>query len=98
MTAEADIFELAACYGVRTNIFYPNPQKDPTPGLKYCLGCPIMLICRNYAFQNNEVYGIWGGMTESERKKAVRRCKNDPMAVANPQELKKLTLFRELKS
>ena len=32
-----------------------------------CARCPVELECREYALGRREPYGIWGGMTESER-------------------------------
>ena len=35
---------------------------------KYCTGCPVMGLCNTYALVHHE-RGIWGGMTEAERKR-----------------------------
>ncbi|EME22623.1 WhiB family transcriptional regulator [Rhodococcus triatomae] len=34
-----------------------------------CLVCPALLPCRRYALEANEPYGVWGGMSESERRR-----------------------------
>jgi WhiB family redox-sensing transcriptional regulator len=33
-----------------------------------CAECPVQIECRNYALEIREQYGIWGGMTENERR------------------------------
>jgi WhiB family redox-sensing transcriptional regulator len=32
-----------------------------------CHHCPVQKICLVYAMDNNETYGIWGGLTRAER-------------------------------
>ncbi len=33
-----------------------------------CAHCPVRALCRAYAMQADEAYGIWGGTTERERQ------------------------------
>lgn len=44
---------------------------------KMCRQCPVITQCRAHALQVGEPYGIWGGLSESERelmlKGSVRR-------------------------
>lgn len=35
---------------------------------KYCGMCPVQRECANYAIVANEAYGIWGGLTASQRQ------------------------------
>ena len=37
--------------------------------VKACEGCPIKRDCGQYALEFAEEYGVWGGMTASERAK-----------------------------
>lgn len=39
---------------------------------KICQGCPIIAECLQYALDNNETYGTWGGKTASERSNIKR--------------------------
>nr|WP_187702799.1 WhiB family transcriptional regulator [Dietzia sp. SLG310A2-38A2] len=32
-----------------------------------CQGCPVFDPCRQFAMESKELYGVWGGTTESER-------------------------------
>ncbi len=34
---------------------------------KICLGCPVILQCREWALDKHEFFGVWGGMTSDER-------------------------------
>lgn len=49
-------------------------EEDPYPALAICNGedgrpvCPIRQKCLEFALYNNEKYGVWGGMSEADRK------------------------------
>lgn len=49
-------------------------EEDPGPVLGICNGeydgvvCPIRQECLEFALYNNEKYGVWGGMSEQDRK------------------------------
>lgn len=38
-----------------------------------CTGCPVRTECLAYALDHRVEYGIWGGMTERERRALLRR-------------------------
>jgi WhiB family redox-sensing transcriptional regulator len=40
---------------------------------KLCAGCPVLAECRAHAMANRELYGVWGGLTESERHRLAGR-------------------------
>jgi WhiB family redox-sensing transcriptional regulator len=37
-----------------------------------CYSCPVRLDCLADAMENREEFGVWGGMTERERRKLLR--------------------------
>ena len=37
-----------------------------------CRRCPVLEQCRRHALEVQEPYGIWGGLTEYERQRALR--------------------------
>jgi WhiB family redox-sensing transcriptional regulator len=41
-----------------------------------CLGCPVLGLCRAYAVENGERYGVWGGMSEYERMPEAARIRS----------------------
>ncbi|MFI2222456.1 MULTISPECIES: WhiB family transcriptional regulator [unclassified Rhodococcus (in: high G+C Gram-positive bacteria)] len=36
-----------------------------------CAACPVIDWCRDYALTTREPYGVWGGMSESDRRKSA---------------------------
>ena len=38
-----------------------------------CLGCPVRTECLGDALDNRVEFGVWGGMTERERRALLRR-------------------------
>jgi WhiB family redox-sensing transcriptional regulator len=66
----------AACRGPNQAIFFPPAQFERRSekrlrekrAKEICSECPVQIDCRNYALEIREQYGIWGGMTENERR------------------------------
>jgi WhiB family redox-sensing transcriptional regulator len=38
-----------------------------------CRDCPALLACRDHALTHGEVYGVWGGLGEQERRMQLVR-------------------------
>lgn len=67
--------EWAACRDADPDLFFPNPTDyDRIAAAKrICDRCPSVGACAEYAISINERNGIWGGMTEDERRLYRRR-------------------------
>lgn len=70
----------AGCRGANPDLFVSDPWKE-TPedrehresiAKRYCYACPVQESCREYALQNRPA-GIWGGLTDKERRQAGAR-------------------------
>lgn len=59
--------EGGACFGMNTNLFYPERGESPNPAKAVCGGCPVRGQCLAWAFAAHEAHGIWGGKTPQER-------------------------------
>lgn len=60
----------AACIGMEDWIFFPSPG-DATVvrwAKKVCRGCPVMQECQDWALSRGEEYGIWGGLSDRDRR------------------------------
>jgi WhiB family transcriptional regulator, redox-sensing transcriptional regulator len=60
--------ELAACRGAVLDLFFPERGESAEPVRRVCARCPVRQPCLDYAITNRIVYGIWGGLTERERR------------------------------
>ncbi len=69
----------AACRGEHAYLFFPpnhferkhEKLQRETAAKAICARCPVIEECREYALAIREPHGIWGGMTEQERKEAL---------------------------
>jgi WhiB family redox-sensing transcriptional regulator len=64
-----DWMALAACRDASPAIFFPPPSRTAAPAKRVCAGCPVQAECLEYALENGERFGIWGGMSERERRR-----------------------------
>lgn len=64
--------EEAACQGLDIDIFFSSDDGEQKQALELCRACPVQRECLRYAIDQREMYGIWGGMTESERRGIIR--------------------------
>jgi WhiB family redox-sensing transcriptional regulator len=58
----------AACRGTNLDLFYPERGQTAEPARQVCAACPVRQPCLDYAVSNRITHGIWGGMTERERR------------------------------
>jgi WhiB family transcriptional regulator, redox-sensing transcriptional regulator len=62
----------ANCMGVDPDLFFPERGASTREAKEVCKGCVVKDECLEYALRNSEKFGIWGGMSERERRR-VRR-------------------------
>ena len=65
----------AACLGFPTSWWFPEPGGSQSPARFVCSACPVSEDCLAYSISGEVDSGIWGGMTESERRRLLRRMK-----------------------
>lgn len=62
----------AVCAQTDPEIFFPEKGGDVLPALRICRTCPVQKDCLQWALDNHETYGVWGGMSYRERKEYQR--------------------------
>ena len=71
----------AACRGPQSSVFFPPShfeRKDEKESREarakaICGSCPVRRPCLDYALRIREPHGIWGGLSEVERKQVLAR-------------------------
>jgi WhiB family transcriptional regulator, redox-sensing transcriptional regulator len=58
----------AACRGTDLNVFFPGRGESAEPARQICAGCPVRQPCLDYALSRGITNGIWGGLTERDRR------------------------------
>jgi WhiB family redox-sensing transcriptional regulator len=63
------------CRGVGPDIFYPPSEEEAAAfeAKAICATCPVRTPCLEHALAVREKFGVWGGMTERERRRALRQ-------------------------
>ena len=66
--------ERALCAQTDPEAFFPEKGGSTREAKRICAGCEVRVECLEYALENDERFGIWGGMSERERRKQRRRA------------------------
>lgn len=76
-----DWLELAACRGEHGSLFFGPSESEPrrardvreAAAKAICARCPVVRPCRQEALARGELYGVWGGLGELERRSVLAR-------------------------
>ena len=61
--------ERALCAQTDPEAFFPEKGGSTREAKKVCVGCDVRSECLEYALGHDERFGIWGGLSERERRK-----------------------------
>ena len=64
----------ALCAQTDPEAFFPEKGGSTREAKKVCLTCDVRGECLEYALINDERFGIWGGLSERERRKLKKRA------------------------
>jgi WhiB family transcriptional regulator, redox-sensing transcriptional regulator len=69
----AEWWSLAACQSAEPDLFFPISGSGPGLGQvarakAVCAACPVRSDCLRYALAAGPLQGVWGGLTEDERR------------------------------
>jgi hypothetical protein len=70
----------ALCAQVDPEVFFPEKGGSFRDAKRICAMCPVRQECLDWALENREPFGIWGGKSVSERQKI--RAANSRSAAA----------------
>lgn len=63
----------ANCLGVDPDLFFPGRGANTREAKAVCRACVVREDCLEYALVNGEKFGIWGGLSERERRRLRRQ-------------------------
>lgn len=61
--------ERALCAQTDPEAFFPEKGGSTREAKRICLGCSVRAECLEYALSHDERFGIWGGLSERERRR-----------------------------
>ncbi|AQP45010.1 transcription factor WhiB [Tessaracoccus flavus] len=62
----------ALCAQTDPEAFFPEKGGSTREAKRVCLSCTVRTECLEYALAHDERFGIWGGLSERERRKLKR--------------------------
>ncbi|WP_295123013.1 WhiB family transcriptional regulator [uncultured Leifsonia sp.] len=64
----------ALCAQTDPEAFFPEKGGSTRDAKRICTSCEVRSQCLEYALSNDERFGIWGGLSERERRKLRKRA------------------------
>ncbi len=64
--------DLANCRGADPDLFFPERGASTRTAKSICRECSVQDQCLEFAIVSSEKFGIWGGLSERDRRK-IRR-------------------------
>ncbi|MGH3803830.1 MAG: WhiB family transcriptional regulator [Pseudonocardiaceae bacterium] len=62
----------ALCAQTDPEAFFPEKGGSTREAKRICVNCEVRTECLEYALAHDERFGIWGGLSERERRKLKR--------------------------
>ncbi|GAT02314.1 WhiB family transcriptional regulator [Mycolicibacterium fortuitum subsp. acetamidolyticum] len=62
----------AVCSQTDPDAFFPEKGGSTREAKRICQGCPAKDACLQWAIDHDERFGIWGGLSERERRRLKR--------------------------
>ena len=63
----------ALCAETDPEAFFPEKGGSTREAKKVCVSCEVRSECLDFALGNDERFGIWGGLSERERRRIKKR-------------------------
>jgi WhiB family redox-sensing transcriptional regulator len=71
-TTDEEWQERALCAQTDPEAFFPEKGGSTREAKRICMGCEVRDACLDYALAHDERFGIWGGLSERERRRLKR--------------------------
>ena len=70
---QPDWYDEALCAETDPDAFFPEKGESTSAAKELCRACTARNACLDYALDNDERFGVWGGLSERERRRLPRR-------------------------
>lgn len=67
--------EYSNCLGANPDVFFPDRGTPLKAAKAICNDCVVQEDCLEYALENGEKFGVWGGTSERQRR-SIRKARN----------------------
>lgn len=79
--------EYGACTQEDPDLFFPIGETGPAllqieEAKAVCRSCPVMEVCALWALESGEKHGVWGGLSEDDRRRIKRRAASKRLSKA----------------
>jgi len=71
------------CREVSPAMFFPSDGLGVKEAQRICADCPVAEACLEYALVNRIDHGVWGGRSERERRRILRRRRVSEVTVSH---------------
>lgn len=71
------------CTTTDPEMFFSQQAPEIRAAVKICSECPVRVLCANYAINTNQEYGVWGGLTEVDRKQLRGKRSQSRAGISN---------------
>lgn len=65
----------AACRGMDPRFWFPERGEITSEAKRICSECPVQPDCLDESLRNGERHGVWGGLSERQRRRIHRRSR-----------------------
>ena len=69
----SDWFSQAKCRNMDPAVFFPSDGMGVQVAQRICAECPVRVACLEHALADRVEHGVWGGTSERERRRILRR-------------------------
>jgi len=76
----AEWMQKGSCAHQPPGTFFPSDGVGVEVARRICATCPVKEPCLEYALAHRIEHGVWGGCSERERRRILRRRRQEAMA------------------
>ena len=72
------------CADIAPSTFFPSDGSGVEAARRICADCPVKSECLEHALEHRIDHGVWGGCSERERRRILKRRRDARGATAAP--------------